>query len=137
MVMMRYVLAFAIVVALSTASSSAQGWEKPDPAHTSVPPDVTFELIHNPRSAETYRLHKSAGQVWVLKRSPGFASETWAWKPIQPAEEIAARRQSSTYQLFIAPSSTIFLLDVNTGATWMLRTVSGELRWVAVTVDRS
>jgi hypothetical protein len=137
--MTRYALMFAMVAALSTPSSAQQGWDKPDPAFTTVPTDVGFELVHNPRTAETFRLNKSGGQVWILRRISSIGTETWVWRAIQPPDDMAAQPRSNAvnYQVFVSPAGTTLLLNVYTGATWMLRTVSGELRWLTVTLERS
>ena len=133
--MNRYVFVALIVAALSIPGSAEQGWDKPEPSRSAVPQDVPFELVDNPRRAETFRIDKSSGRVWRLQRVSGIGAEAWAWKPIPPPDDTRLNSLVN-YQLLVSPSDMTFLLNVHTGQAWLLRRTSGELSWLAVTVDR-
>lgn len=124
-----------LVLALSTGTL-AQETHPPQPQSTPAVPDGRFAVLRSEGWGETYRLDRITGEVWQLRQSTSkFSGERRVWRPIPPPED-EPEEAGVHYELSTSRGEGTFLLNVRTGATWALRTVSRELRWEAVVVER-
>jgi hypothetical protein len=129
--------ASAVLVAslLAAGAPAAQETHPPQPQSTDAPADARFAVLQS-ETWTTYRLDKATGEVWQLRQSSSrFSGERQVWRAIPPPED---ERLSTgvNYQLSASRGDGTLLLNVHTGATWILRTISREPQWVPLTVEK-
>ena len=124
-----------LMATLLSAGAAAQETHPPQPQSTPAPADARFVVLHS-EGWETYRLDRATGEVWQLRQSASkFSGERRVWRLIPPPE--GERTDAGVnYQLSTSRGEGTFLLNVHSGATWVLRTVSRERQWEPIPVEK-
>ena len=119
----------ALAIALFAINTVAAGQDYPSPAHqqTTTNPGSRFELIQSPLAAKwTFRLDRFTGRVWQLVKTKDDDS-TWEDMPVigLPKLQSATRARFQLFTSGLAARHT-FLLDSDTGKTWIVVTGKGK-----------
>lgn len=119
----------ALAIALFAISTVAAGQDYPSPAHqqTTTNPGSRFELLQSSLAAKwTFRLDRFTGRVWQLVKTKDDDS-TWEEMPVigLPKLQSATRARFQLFTSGLAARHT-FLLDSDTGKTWIVVTGKGK-----------
>jgi hypothetical protein len=118
-----------LAIALFAVTAVAAGQEYPSPAHqqTTTNPGSRFELLQSPLAAKwTFRLDRFTGRVWQLVKTTND-DNTWEEMPVigVPKLQSATRARFQLFTSGLAARHT-FLLDSDTGKTWVVVTGKGK-----------
>jgi hypothetical protein len=131
-----------VVVAIILAFSIYVSAESPHQGST-VPATSVFEMVHGTQlTALTVRLNKITGEAWYMLDSGkkgGPAELSWVRIDPAPLGRAGLRPDAPNYKVDItgAGFSAVYIMNVNTGATWVLSGQPGPrtdpmLTWVPI-----
>ena len=129
----------AVVVVSLLSSSSTRAQDDCDcsgASRTSLLGDARYEML-TAKNYPSYRLDRYTGELARLERSSSrFTSMTIAWKtlPLPPEDPPTTARVN--YQLLLPYPREPLLTNVHSGATWVLRSAAGDVKWEAVAVEK-
>lgn len=91
---------------------------------TSSPSDARFEIVQSPLSAKwTFRLNRYTGQVYQLAETPR-GRLAWIGMIAIPFPQLSSKHKQKPSFVIFSSGLTVrdtFLLDSETGRTWVLR----------------
>lgn len=114
-----------LALALCAAGLAVADQDFPPPSHqqTSTNPGARFEILQSPLAARwTFRLDRFTGRVWQMVKTNGDDS-TWELMPAFEFPKLASASRPR-FQLFTSGLAArhTFLLDSDSGKTWMVAT---------------
>lgn len=119
--------ALAITLFAMSAVAAGQDYPSSPPQQTSTNPGARFELLQSPLAARwTFRLDRFTGRVWQLVKTKDDGN-TWEEMLVLglPKLQSATRARFQLFTSGLAARHT-FLLDSDTGKTWVVVTGKGK-----------
>jgi len=111
---------------------------------SAIPDTARYEIIQAPEAIRyTFKLDKFTGRVFQLADTSGGAKDLFAWQEmlVVDAPQNAITSRKARFQIFLSGIGIrfTFLLDVDTGKTWILAigtNSQGEKSDVWIPLDR-
>ena len=119
---MKNLTLLLVLILLPAQQLYAQRSETLQRTQTAAPVTARFEIVQSPISSGlTFRLDKYTGRVWQLVKT----KDDFAWQSMPAVDLPQSTDFRVRYQIFASGivASNIFLLNIETGQTWILTTV--------------
>lgn len=120
-------LATTLLSLFILGSANAEDPPPPPHQHTSPSPTARFEVLQSSLAARwTFRLDRYSGRIWQLVRTKDDEN-TWQEMPITDLPKVQSPTRPR-FQLFTSGLAArfTFLLDGETGRTWVVTTNKGK-----------